>query len=111
MDKAKLDRFIRYYHYDYAHTGTCISIIDHMYIKFGREFIHSLPVEYKDSGFPGHSTVVTGTWLWHSTTEPLYVYNKEPEFYILGYWLTLEQWLPYSALTSEEHTLFKLKYG
>jgi hypothetical protein len=109
MDNAELERFVDYYR-KYEHNGR-IETISHLYEKFGREFIYSLPIKYEIGGIGLQNSVIAGTWLWHSTTEPLYVYNKEPEFYILGYWLTLEQWLPYSALTSEERTLFKLKYG
>jgi hypothetical protein len=113
MYKAEFDRFIRYYH-NYRHQGPYnpIEIISHLYEKFGQEFIFDLPIEYKTDPFNGEKyTLVQGTYWMHSTTGLACYYRGKPGFYILGNCVSLDEWLPYSALTNEECTLFKLKYA
>ena len=112
MDKAELDQFIEYYHeYEYEYNVHA-DIISHMYEHFGREFIHRIPIERKTDGFGYRISVIESTHLRHSVTEPAYfVSNSQPRFYILGYYMTLDDWLPRSALSSEEQIMFKLKYG
>ena len=110
MHKAQLDRFIEYYlNYRYQGPYNPIEIISHLYEKFGREFIHDLPVEYRSVTVP--YIVIQGTTRVHSTTEPVFYYRGKPVFYILGFWVTLDEWLPLSALSPEEQIMFKLKYG
>jgi hypothetical protein len=111
MHKAQLDRFIEYYlNYRYQGPYNPIEIISHLYEKFGREFIHDLPVEYRSVTVP--YIVIQGTAWVHSTTEPAYCgVDNQYRFYMLGYRLSLDEWLPYSALSPEEQIMFKLKYG
>jgi hypothetical protein len=114
MDKAELDRFIRYYR-KCEHNGRIESIsrlISHLYEKFGREFIHNLPVECTTYRSGNKYLEILGTRPEHSTTGPAYRgANNQYRFYILGYHLSLDEWLPLSALSPEEQIMFKLKYG
>ena len=112
MDKAELDQFIEYYQPHRILRGSPYNDVAHAYKKFGREFIHSLPVEYKTDPVDGQRyTVVQGTYWMHSTTGLACYCRGKPGFYILGHCVSLDEWLPYSALTNEECTLFKLKYA
>jgi hypothetical protein len=109
MDNAELERFVDYYRNNY--TGYYVDVIDHLYEKFGREFIFDLPVEKKPYRLEQQYTVIRGTAWIHSTTGPAGSYAQPPGFFILGHYMTLDQWLPYSALSPEEQLLYKLKYG
>ena len=108
MDKAELRQFIEYY----CDLQVVHNELNHMYEKFGREFIFDLPVEYKIDSIDGERyTVVQGTNWMHSTTEPACYCHGKPEFCLLGMYVELDEWLPLSALSSEERAIFKLKYG
>jgi hypothetical protein len=110
MDKDKFEQFVEYYRR--LPDGVSTDVIDYIYNLLGCEFIFDLPVEYKtDSINDIKYTVIQGTSWMHSTTGPVYVYKNKPEFFILGYYVTLDEWLPRSALSPEDITLFKLKYG
>jgi hypothetical protein len=113
MDKASLDQFIDYY-YDYLiehYRYPQFRIIGHIYNKFGAEFIHSLPVKYLVNTLGNQYSTVYGTYWAHSTSAPTLYLNGQPRFYILDWLMPFNEWLPLSALSSEERTIFKLKYG
>lgn len=116
MDEDALIEFIDYFR-DYRefrykkHQLGTKTLLNHLYEKYGREFIHSLPVECIKSRSINNFWVIQRTSLMHSVTEPAYFYNTTPQFYIFDCRLSLDEWLPYSALTPEEQILFKLKYG
>lgn len=105
MDNLKFRQFIKYYHNNYINSTV---FVNHLYEKFGREFIHSLPVQHACIGGDQY-TLISGTTLMHSVTEPAYVWYY-PRFCILGIKVDLDSWLPLSALSPEEQILFKLKY-
>ena len=107
MDKAEFDQFVDYY-YGYKNIGR-IETISHLYEKFGREFIFDLPVEYRSITVP--YTAIKGTNWMHSTIGPTCYCHGKSEFYILGHCVSLDEWLPLSALSPEEQIMFKLKYG
>ena len=117
MDNTELKRFIGYYNYyreykyEKSRTYSIIEVIDHIYKKFGREFIYSLPEEYKFSKAGYEYILIRGTLWVHSTTEPAFHYRGKPEFFILGHCVSLDDWLPRSSLDEEGRTIFKLKYG
>ena len=109
MDNAELKRFVDYYRNNY--TGYYLDVIDHLYEKFGREFIFDLPIDYRIYDPERKYPVIQGTTYWHSTSEPLYYHHGRPKFWIFDCQLSLDEWLPRSSLSSEEQLVFKLKYG
>ena len=114
MNKQEFEHFVKYYssyRHRLAFKGLSQQeIISHMYEHFGRGFIHSLPIECKKSRSTIGYWVIPGTTWAHSVTGPVSVYNNIPNFYILDYRLSLDEWLPLSALSPEEQIMFKLKY-
>lgn len=120
MDKQQLGEFLGYYckYYDqcYQHTevnqkNINLHIVDHMYEKYGREFIFDLPVVSRVDILKQNYLVILNTWWVHSVIEPAYYYQDNPVFCLLGMYVELDYWLPHSALSPEEQTIFKLKYG
>jgi hypothetical protein len=111
MHKAEFDQFVDYFSKVRTQPDTVISTLDHVYEHFGREFIFDLPTEYRDSRV-GKYPAIRGTYWIHSPTGPAYCgLDRQLRFYILGYCLSLDNWLPRSALLPEEQLLYKLKYG
>jgi hypothetical protein len=116
MDKDELDDFIKYYRKYYRE---CIpklqqdtaTVLNHIYQKFGCEFIHRLPTTEFISPNNKRVSVVSGASWIHSVIEPAYYHRGQPKFCILNCSLPLDQWLQYSALSPEERIIFKLKYG
>ena len=112
MNKEEFDEFVKLCQRLAVEEVSARKIIDQIFEKFGREFIFDLPVEYKINPDDGvRYTVVKGTYRVHSTTEPAFHVRGKPVFYILGFWVTLDEWLSYSSLSTEERTIFKLKYA
>lgn len=116
MHKAELDRFVEYhrqifYFYSQPDQLRDKCFIDKMYSLYDREFVRDLPVKSKTYDDGDYYSVIRGTNWMHSLSGPAFIYNSKPLFYILGWPLTLDEWLPLSSLSSDERTLFKLKYG
>ena len=116
MDKREFKEFIRYYkQFITASMTQCIPVdietIDRVYSRFGREIILGLPTEHRSSSITGPYIAIEGTNWRHSTKTASYHYYSTPIYYILGGYVTLDEWLPRSSLTPEEQILFKLKYG
>jgi hypothetical protein len=115
MHKQEFEHFVKYYS-SYSHRLAFKGlshqeIISYMYEHFGRGFIHSLPIECKKSRSTIGYWVIPGTTWVHSTTGPAVPTIRPPGFFILGHYMTLDEWLPLSALSPEEQIMFKLKYG
>ena len=110
MTKQELEEFIEYH--TRLRLDTAIDTIDHLYEHFGCEFIFGLPVVCTTYRSGNKYIVIQGTAWVHSTTEPAYCgVDNQYRFYMLGYRLSLDEWLLYSALSPEEQIMFKLKYG
>ena len=108
-----IDDFIEYCDNWYCGGITNTQVVDHFYERFGRKFIFELPTKIETGRFGDQYPVLSGTHWYHSTSEPIFFqkYKGQPKFFILGYELPIDQWLPRSSLTPEEQILFKLKYG
>jgi hypothetical protein len=115
MDKDTLTEFIDYCEHYFVHkNNNHTDKADYIYIyeKYGHEFIHSLPIEHKTTTGGSRYTVILGTRWIHSITDAAYRgVGNQPWFYILGQRVSLDEWLPYCALSPEDITLFKLKYA
>lgn len=112
MDKDTLTEFIVYCDCVSRQTNkNRIDKVSHIYEKYGREFIHNLPIEHRSTHDSYQYTVIRGTYWIHSVVEPVYNYYNKPIFHLLGQRVSLDEWLPLSALSPEDITLFKLKYA
>ena len=114
-----------------------IRAVDCLYRHFGPEYIHNLPstlhtvdqlnqfyqlniLHIPDHILPGCLGYYTEqgniSGVLHNVTGPAYrvVFKNNRElvfYYILDVELTLDEWLPRSALSPEEQTMYKLKHG
>lgn len=107
-----LDRCEKYGIPEFRNMHTSVDIIDHMYEKFGKELIHSLPTNIKIYNNNSQVSVISGTKVWHSVTDFSYKLNQIPgDYFIFDRLLTFEQWIVRSALSPEEQLIYRLKRG
>lgn len=104
--------------------------IDQLYREFGRDTILRLPVslfthDVTQNVYSIIVTEMTGSAFWfsikqrepvtgvrHSMHQPSVISHDGSRYYsILGCGLTIDEWLPLSALSPEEQLIYKLKYG
>lgn len=117
MDKDDLNEFI-VYSQQYILTSWIsgnvdnVSIIEHIYSRYTREYVFNLPLDYIIDPATGRVyTVIRGTNLIHSTSGPPYVNCQISAFYIFGCPLKLDSWLPFSSLTEDQKVICVLKYA